>query len=68
MKQFYQRSAFLFFACGFSLTLWASPARTTEFIKVDQFGYFCLSSKVAVIVGGFQWFDYQSVESDRFGR
>ncbi len=49
MKHIHQRSALLFLACGFSLCLWAGPSKTTEFIKVDQFGYFCQSKKIAVI-------------------
>ena len=42
--------SFLFLIVFFaSLSLWAGPVKTTEFIKVDQFGYFCQSKKMAVV-------------------
>lgn len=42
--------SFLFLIVFFAgLSLWAGPGKTTEFIKVDQFGYFCQSKKMAVI-------------------
>lgn len=49
MKHIHQRSVLLFLTYCFTLSLWAGPAKTTEFIKVDQFGYFCSAKKVAVI-------------------
>ena len=32
-----------------SQAIWAAPAQTTKFIRIDQFGYFPNSKKVAVI-------------------
>ena len=49
MKHIHQRSVLLFLVSCFTLSLWAGPSKTTEFIKVDQFGYFCQSKKIAVI-------------------
>ncbi len=40
---------FFFLHLGSYLSLLAAPATTSTFIKIDQFGYFCGSKKVAVI-------------------
>ena len=49
MKTVHHRNYFLFLLMGCTLQLLAGPKTTTEFIKVDQFGYFCQSKKIAVI-------------------
>jgi endoglucanase len=44
------KTSFLCLFMVLAFALLAGPASTTEFIKVDQFGYFCQSKKIAVVV------------------